>query len=80
MCLADTAEPVADTAKLAALPNIVVSRVESTAEAAGVANIAGTGRIAAGVCSSHVAAVFGQEQKAAEQEMADIAPAWRIVG
>ena len=75
--VADIAEPVADTAKLAALPNTVVSRVESTAEAAGVANI---GRIAAEVRSSHMAAGFGQKQKAAEQEMAGIAPAWRIVG
>ena len=80
-CLADTAEPVAEMAKLAALPNTVVSRVESTADAAGAANIADTGRTAAaGVCSSHIAAGVDQERMAADQEMAGIAPAWRIVG
>ena len=81
MSLADTAEPVADMAKLAALPNTVVSPVESTADAAAVVDIAGTGRTAAaGVGSSHVAAGVDQELMAADQEMAGIAPAWRMEG
>ena len=78
---ADTAEPVADTAKLAALPNTVVLGVDSTADVAAVADIADTGRAAAaGACSSPVAVGVEQELTAADQEMADIARAWRIVG
>lgn len=79
MSLADTAEPVVDTAKLAALPNIVVVLgAESTADAVAVVDIADTERTA--VCSSHEAAGVDQELMAADQEMAGIALAWRTGG